>query len=149
MDAGQKVLVAGNETVSAPEVIHPLRVYWEYLSYLFRRQDPASPQEQLEMSYRDYLQVRNSGVFWCFVWEVFKGLLLGLFAFFTSQDQVFYSPSLEQLSTSSKQHASCEEACFDPPHHSPAVNPPPPEDLNSESAACSNPNCFTSTPNDP
>lgn len=34
-----------------------LRIYHEYLSYLFRKPEPPSPQQQLEMGYRDYLQV--------------------------------------------------------------------------------------------
>ncbi|KAK9820236.1 hypothetical protein WJX72_007776 [[Myrmecia] bisecta] len=35
---------------------HPLRIYWDYLSYLFRKQQGPSEQEQLELGYRDYLQ---------------------------------------------------------------------------------------------
>ena len=34
-----------------------LAVYHEYLSFLFRKPDALTPQEQLEMQYRDYLQV--------------------------------------------------------------------------------------------
>ena len=34
-----------------------LRIYHEYLSYLFRKPEPPTPQQQLEMGYRDYLQV--------------------------------------------------------------------------------------------
>ncbi|GFH21885.1 protein arginine N-methyltransferase, partial [Haematococcus lacustris] len=35
---------------------HPLRPYWEYLAYLFRKL-PAIPDElRQEMEYRDYLQ---------------------------------------------------------------------------------------------
>lgn len=36
-----------------------LRIYHEYLSYLFRKPEPPSPQQQLEMGYRDYLQVSS------------------------------------------------------------------------------------------
>lgn len=36
---------------------HPLKPYWEYLSFLFRRQPEATPDQMLELSYRDYLQV--------------------------------------------------------------------------------------------
>eukprot|EP00873_Tetraselmis_striata_P028240 jgi/Tetstr1/448504/TSEL_035770.t1 len=39
-----------------PGASHPLRVYWEYLSYLFRKMPGQSEQEIAEMSYRDYLQ---------------------------------------------------------------------------------------------
>lgn len=35
---------------------HPLRVYWEYLSYLFRKQPAMGDQAILEMPYRDLLQ---------------------------------------------------------------------------------------------
>lgn len=35
---------------------HPLRPYWEYLSYLFRKLPVLSSDEQLEADYRDYLQ---------------------------------------------------------------------------------------------
>ncbi|KAL3148615.1 Protein arginine N-methyltransferase 5 [Trebouxia sp. C0009 RCD-2024] len=35
---------------------HPLKPYWEYLSFLFRRQPEATPDQMLELSYRDYLQ---------------------------------------------------------------------------------------------
>ena len=36
---------------------HPLKPYWEYLSFLFRRQPEPKPDQMLELSYRDYLQV--------------------------------------------------------------------------------------------
>lgn len=35
---------------------HPLRCYWEYLSYIFRKLEATSEQEMVEMGYRDYLQ---------------------------------------------------------------------------------------------
>jgi protein arginine N-methyltransferase 5 len=41
----------------APPPEHPLRPYWEYLSFLFRRREAGDPQEALEAPYRDYLQV--------------------------------------------------------------------------------------------
>jgi len=34
----------------------PLKVYWEYLSYLFRRIEPLNEVEAAEFEYRDYLQ---------------------------------------------------------------------------------------------
>ena len=34
-----------------------LRIYHEYLSYIFRKPEAPNPQQQLEMGYRDYLQV--------------------------------------------------------------------------------------------
>ena len=37
---------------------HPLRVYCEYLSYIFRKAPLPPEQELLELSYRDYLQAR-------------------------------------------------------------------------------------------
>ena len=39
---------------------HPLRVYCEYLSYIFRKAPLPSEQELLELSYRDYLQARST-----------------------------------------------------------------------------------------
>lgn len=39
-----------------PVSTHPLRPYWEYLSYLFRRQDALHAEEMVEVNYRDYLQ---------------------------------------------------------------------------------------------
>ncbi|KAK9801379.1 hypothetical protein WJX73_003164 [Symbiochloris irregularis] len=33
------------------------RQHWEYLSFLFRRPEPVAQQEQMEMGYRDFLQV--------------------------------------------------------------------------------------------
>ena len=38
---------------------HPLKPYWEYLSFLFRRQPEPDPDQMLELSYRDYLQARR------------------------------------------------------------------------------------------
>ncbi|KAL4443757.1 hypothetical protein ABPG75_011494 [Micractinium tetrahymenae] len=40
--------------VAAPQ--NPLRLYWEYLSFLFRKIEATSEQEVVEMGYRDYLQ---------------------------------------------------------------------------------------------
>ncbi len=39
---------------------HPLRPYFEYLSYLFRRPPLPEGQEEMEIGYRDYLQVLPS-----------------------------------------------------------------------------------------
>lgn len=36
--------------------LHPMRLYWEYVSFLFRKQPATSEQDALEASYRDYLQ---------------------------------------------------------------------------------------------
>lgn len=44
--------------VAAPGAQHPLRVYCEYLSYIFRKAPMPPEQELLELSYRDYLQAR-------------------------------------------------------------------------------------------
>ena len=44
-------------TSSSNEQQHPLKPYWEYLSFLFRRQPEPDPDQMLELSYRDYLQV--------------------------------------------------------------------------------------------
>ena len=40
----------------SPQSTHPLRVYWEYLSFLFRKQPISSEQDSLEAPYRDFLQ---------------------------------------------------------------------------------------------
>lgn len=48
---------ASGTRVVPPSPSSPVRLYWEYLSYLFRRPDPIPQQEQLEMGYRDFLQV--------------------------------------------------------------------------------------------
>ena len=42
-----------------PGANHPLRPYWEYLSYLFRKLDALNDDEVAMLRYRDYLQVRN------------------------------------------------------------------------------------------
>ena len=39
--------------------MHPLQPYYEYLSYLFRRPPLPAGQEEMEIGYRDYLQVRQ------------------------------------------------------------------------------------------
>lgn len=36
---------------------HDMRIYWEYLSFLFRRIPALEDQELIEWSYRDKLQV--------------------------------------------------------------------------------------------
>eukprot|EP00884_Botryococcus_braunii_P016344 jgi/Botrbrau1/3393/Bobra.0337s0034.1 len=54
VEDGQVVLSPGG--VVSPAELHPLRVYWEYLSYLFRKPPPLDEGQQLEVSYRDYLQ---------------------------------------------------------------------------------------------
>eukprot|EP00200_Dunaliella_tertiolecta_P003160 CAMPEP_0202343186 /NCGR_PEP_ID=MMETSP1126-20121109/3419_1 /ASSEMBLY_ACC=CAM_ASM_000457 /TAXON_ID=3047 /ORGANISM="Dunaliella tertiolecta, Strain CCMP1320" /LENGTH=662 /DNA_ID=CAMNT_0048934227 /DNA_START=1282 /DNA_END=3267 /DNA_ORIENTATION=- len=43
-------------TINNPGEAHPLRPYWEYLSYLFRKLPVLGSDEQLEADYRDYLQ---------------------------------------------------------------------------------------------
>lgn len=50
---GNPVVKVGTD----PGADHPLRIYWEYLSYLFRKIDAANEQELIEIRYRDYLQV--------------------------------------------------------------------------------------------
>lgn len=47
------------EAAEAAAAVHPLRVYCEYLSYLFRKPPLPGGQEQLEVGYRDYLQVTH------------------------------------------------------------------------------------------
>jgi hypothetical protein len=39
------------------ELAHPMRLHWEYLSYLFRKLPALSANEELERGYRDFLQV--------------------------------------------------------------------------------------------
>ena len=41
----------------------PLKPYWEYLSFLFRRQPEPKPDQMVELSYRDYLQVMHMSPF--------------------------------------------------------------------------------------
>ncbi|BDA41363.1 Protein arginine N-methyltransferase 5 [Coccomyxa sp. Obi] len=59
---GDEQLAAGQTTDQTPAeaaakaAAHPLRVYCEYLSYLFRKPPLPDGQEQLEVGYRDYLQ---------------------------------------------------------------------------------------------
>jgi protein arginine N-methyltransferase 5 len=43
-------------TPSPPASSHPLRVYWEYLSFLFRKQPVTGETDTLEFAYRDFLQ---------------------------------------------------------------------------------------------
>ncbi|GLC44329.1 hypothetical protein PLESTB_000481500 [Pleodorina starrii] len=44
-------------SISNPGEAHPLRPYWDYLCFLFRRLEAVGEQERQEASYRDYLQV--------------------------------------------------------------------------------------------
>lgn len=53
-------LVLSQDRVLTPGELHPLRIYWEYLSYLFRKPPPPDASQLLEVSYRDYLQVHSS-----------------------------------------------------------------------------------------
>lgn len=48
---------APHAEVAQADSMHPLRVYCEYLSYLFRKPELPAGQELLELGYRDYLQV--------------------------------------------------------------------------------------------
>lgn len=50
-------VVVSPDRVVSPGELHPLRIYWEYLSYLFRKPPPPDASQLLEVSYRDYLQV--------------------------------------------------------------------------------------------
>lgn len=49
--------VGGTFSITDPGESHPLRPYWEYLCFLFRRLEAVGEQERQEASYRDYLQV--------------------------------------------------------------------------------------------
>lgn len=51
---------AASRKVTVTEVQQPLRVYWEYLSYLFQKVPALSAEEDLEKGYRDFLQVSTS-----------------------------------------------------------------------------------------
>ncbi|DBA92605.1 TPA: hypothetical protein ACH3X1_002824 [Trebouxia sp. C0004] len=55
-EASQRQMPAGTSSSNGPEQQHPLRPYWEYLSFLFKRQPEPDPDQMLELSYRDYLQ---------------------------------------------------------------------------------------------
>jgi hypothetical protein len=55
--AGTVVLSPTGVTTPA-EYNHPLRLYWDYLSYLFRKPPLADPAQLMEVTYRDYLQVQ-------------------------------------------------------------------------------------------
>lgn len=46
-----------NFAIVNPGESHPLRPYWEYLCYLFRRLEDIGPQDIIETNYKDYLQV--------------------------------------------------------------------------------------------
>ncbi len=56
-EASQRQMPAGTSSSNGSEQQHPLRPYWEYLSFLFKRQPEPDPDQMLELSYRDYLQV--------------------------------------------------------------------------------------------
>eukprot|EP00877_Chromochloris_zofingiensis_P008918 jgi/Chrzof1/427/Cz01g15150.t1 len=45
-----------NFAIVNPGESHPLRPYWEYLCYLFRRLEDIGPQDIIETNYKDYLQ---------------------------------------------------------------------------------------------
>ncbi len=49
--------LGGSFSITDPGESHPLRPYWEYLCFLFRRLEVVGEQERQEASYRDYLQV--------------------------------------------------------------------------------------------
>ena len=55
--SGSASAVAAGNGVAAE--VHPLQPYYEYLSYLFRRPPLPAGQEEMEIGYRDYLQVRQ------------------------------------------------------------------------------------------
>lgn len=44
------------DTVGSGDVSESSRVYWEYLSFLFRKQPPLGEEDVLEIPYRDFLQ---------------------------------------------------------------------------------------------
>ena len=46
------------QAAAAAGASSPLRVYCEYLSYIFRKAPLPPEQELVELSYRDYLQAR-------------------------------------------------------------------------------------------
>ena len=54
---GAAVACVSADRVTIAGVEQPLRIYHEYLSYIFRKPEALTPQQQLEMGYRDYLQV--------------------------------------------------------------------------------------------
>ena len=54
---GAAVACVSADRVTIASVEQPLRIYHEYLSYIFRKPEALTPQQQLEMGYRDYLQV--------------------------------------------------------------------------------------------
>lgn len=56
-EGGTAVARSADGAVSLAAESQPLRVYHEYLSYLFRKPEPPTAQQQLELGYRDYLQV--------------------------------------------------------------------------------------------
>ena len=55
-DEGQFPALGAQEKETPP---HPLQQHWEYIVYLFRRMDSIDENEQMMISYRDYLQVRS------------------------------------------------------------------------------------------
>lgn len=47
---------AGGFSIVNPGESHPLRPYWEYLCFLFRKLEPLCERDRVEADYRDYLQ---------------------------------------------------------------------------------------------
>lgn len=43
-------------SIENPGETHPLRPYWEYLCFLFRKLEAVPEHDRVELSYRDYLQ---------------------------------------------------------------------------------------------
>ena len=58
-EASRRQPAASTSNSSQQQQQHPLKPYWEYLSFLFRRQPEPKPDQMLELSYRDYLQVMH------------------------------------------------------------------------------------------
>lgn len=57
----QTVQLGGHDVpFDNPGEQHPLRLYWEYLCYLFRRTDALDSDAVLAASYFDHLQVREA-----------------------------------------------------------------------------------------
>lgn len=46
----------GTAVLNVPGQAHPLRIYWEYLSYIFRKLPATSEHDAVEQGYRDFLQ---------------------------------------------------------------------------------------------
>lgn len=56
MSNGTVLSVDAEGDVATPPPAHSLAVYWNYLSYLFRKQPVLNEEEALEADYRDLLQ---------------------------------------------------------------------------------------------